>query len=182
MLKTRGLDASMPARGALRACYDVAVTALMLSRRESLSDGAGSCSPARHAAELHRVSGALHRIAESECNYNFACGHCRGDGCSACAETGSTLGRKMLRLRAGAEAIAKHYGLLPYFQTDPRGCSLYLIPSDIVPQSWADVPGDPLERYVYPNEAKSPPTLDTLRRRWIEANHTRGHAVARVGR
>ena len=204
-----GLEASAPQRGALRDCHEVAATATLLAARLLAHRFSGEPEDwhqqdaARHAAELHRVSGALHRIAERECNEGRACGLCGGEGrihagqvkaserdpskpldyeCHACAGHGTRDGRQLARLRSAAEEIAKRYGLVPYFQTDPRGCALYLIHSDIVPQSWAAVPGDPLERYVYPNEAKSPPTLDTLRRRWIEANYTRGHAVVRVGR
>jgi len=101
--------------------------------------------------------------------------------CPTCAGSGSTTGRREARLQRDAQAIAEHYGLRAYFQGDPRGCSLYLMDPASVPKSWAGVPGEPLEAYVYDSEAKNPPTLETLQHRWIAANYNHGHAVVRLG-
>lgn len=101
--------------------------------------------------------------------------------CRSCAGHGTTIGRRLERLRADATAIAEHYGLRVYFQTDPRGCSLYLIDPAIIPTPRELVVSG---AYRYPSD---PPDWDqsmTARvvDRWIEANYTRGHAVVRLGR
>ena len=200
----RGLDADVPQTGIAADAYNVAATSSILKGHAPPADG--WLAPARHAVALHRISGKLHRIAERECSEDLTCHVCGGDGegpsenftgegraaaqrlgvkggtCDTCAGTGSTLGKREARLREDAREIAAHYGLRVYFQTDPRGCSLYLIDPEIVPKSVALVPGEPLEPHVYHGEEKSIPALATLQERWIEANYNRGHAVTRLGR
>lgn len=112
---------------------------------------------AREAVELHRISTRLHRFAERLCNEPLLiCRACDGTGsvitsvsdewdpatpypdeppaqdtnCPACAGRGNTLGRRETKNEARAQEIAKAYGLRCYFQTDPRGCALYLIPNE----------------------------------------------------
>lgn len=180
----------IPQSGRAADAYRVAVTAGVLHHREDDQDFYPS---AHQATLLHLISGQLHRIAERECNEDLTCKRCGGDGfttrstsdsrvqdhadCPRCAGTGSRLGKREARLRAQAQEIAGHYGLRCYFQTDPRGCSLYLIDPADLPQSW-----DGQRAYVYRDEANNLPPLAVLQSRWIEANYTRGHAVGRIGR
>lgn len=135
----------------------------------------GAFQVGRHAVALHVISGKLHRIAERQCNEDLTCRQCEGVGntfwpqeqyyghanpthtCLPCAGKGNTLGRKEAKLEAGAKEIAAHYGLVVYFQTDPRGCALYLI---------SETPAGMGERE---------------RREWVSSNYTRGHAVVRLG-
>lgn len=195
-----GLEANVPERGATVDCYSVACTAVLL---ESKRDRGNGYQAARHAVTLHRISGLLHRLAERECNEDLNCPKCDGTGeripgadaalgmggklnaeqrrhgivCRACAGDGRTLGRQKARLRAGADDIAAHYGLRCYFQTDCRGCSLYLIdPADIPAAS------ELAKRDV--SHACSPNAAEYLRspEAWIESNYNRGHAVGRIGR
>lgn len=190
------LERDVPQTGILADAYHVATTAMLL--RAARPDGP-TWEAARHAVTLHRISGWLHRLAERQCNEDLTCRECDGSGyplttaygkpardansaCRACAGRGVSTGRREARLEAEAQAIAEHYGMVCYFQGDPRGCSLYLIDPETVPQSWAGVPGEPLERYVYDREATNPPPLATLQARWIAANYNRGHAIVRVGR
>ena len=125
----------------------LARVAVLLARRAennaSLSVGG---YPAPHAQELCMVSRSLSRIAERGCNEERGCKVCKGAGqvtcrtgahgaltvldCQACAGTGSVDGKRERRLEAKAQAIAVLYGLRCYFQGDPRGAALYLIPAD----------------------------------------------------
>lgn len=172
----RGLDANAPQKGAAADCYAVATTATMLYGRAMNYQRTGAAqqsSPmfatARHAVTLHRISGQLHRLAEADCNgYHEETARERAE-------------RREARLRGEAQEVAGHYGLRCYFQTDPRGCALYLIAPEIVPGE--DAAGRyALTRYVYPNDKTHPASFADLQRRWIEANYTRGHAVVRMGR
>lgn len=191
-MTARGLSANAPRReGRAQDCYDVAVTALYLRNAvgpEFVAKHEGrEYAPARHAVELVRISGELNRLGVRQCNEDVTCPKCGGAGlygkdCRRCAGSGLTIGPRRAKLEGYAVEIATHYGLRCYFQTDPRGCALYLIDPASVPQSWAAIPGDPLERYVYGDEAKNPPTLAKLQERWIDANYTQGHAVTRLGR
>lgn len=183
-----GLGANAPERdGRAQDCYHVAQTALFVGRR--WKDGDWWSAAARHAVRLHTIAGALHRMSEAECNLDMTCPECRGEGypmrpggergrgaCRKCAGDGRTTGKRKARLRADAEEIAAHYGMRCYFQTDPRGCPLYLVPGEIVPEDWPT-----LKPYAYSGEL---PNHDRprLQARWIDANYTKGHAVARLGR
>jgi hypothetical protein len=203
--KRTALDSPVPSAGRASDAYEVACTALILLKAGSLRStewltDSPILAPARHATLLHIISGKLHRIAERQCNEDLACPQCHGEGvashpgdddypmsgkpgpCRACAGRGNTLGRRESKLERDATEIASHYGLRVYFQGDPRGCSLYLIDPAMVPKSWAAVPGDPLESYVYDRESANPPALEILQARWIAANYNRGHAVVRLGR
>lgn len=93
--------------------------------------------------------------------------------CRRCKGTGLTVGPRLRKLEAAANEIAEHYGLRCYFQTDPRGCALYLIDPTDVPAH-----GEDLHRYAY----GKPTPLAELQSRWIDANYSRGHAVVRLGR
>jgi hypothetical protein len=178
-----GLEIPAPEVGAGADAYQVACTALKL---RSMLSGPGDeksahrasmplCEPARHAVTLHRISGQLHRLDERRCNEDLTCKACGGDGvetlepghldrpgdtCTKCAGEGSTIGRRVERLRKQVRDIADHYGLVAYFQTDPRGCSLHLFESRVY-ETW---------------------TAEHLREQWIDCNYNRGHAVVRLGR
>lgn len=185
--KTRSaLDAEVPRSGRAADAYEVASTAATLraivehnAALPAASDG--RYATARHAVTLHRISGRLHRIAERECNGvpGYDCPKCKGDGwgCEKCGGTGDA--PATLRLRRQAREIAEHYGCRAYFQGDPRGCALYLVPESLLPATLADVP-DYLKGYA--SDADKPPTLEQYRERWIGANYNRGHAVTRLGR
>lgn len=181
-----GLDLDVPRSGRAADAYEVACTAVMLRDRapERLdADGPTKTDPplmsARHATALHVISGRLHRLAERQCNEDLTCAKCRGEGgsnmstCRACAGSGLTIGRTLARLERQATEIAAHYGCRAYFQGDPRGCALYLVPGEIVPNA-----GGELDRYAY----GKPTPFAMLQERWIEAHYTRGHAVSRLGR
>lgn len=183
-----GLDWNVPRDGRASDAYEVACTTLVLVNA-SIASGASApgYAPARHATRLHVISGLLHKLAERACNEDLTCPDCRGDGvldvlnedetsdCRACAGTGLATGRKLESLRADAREIASHYGLSCYFQTDPRGCSLYIIDPGVVP---ANIRAYSL--FQAPVYAKF--TDEELRREWIGANYNRGHAVTRLGR
>ncbi len=63
--------------------------------------------------ELQRISRALGRIGERQCN----------------EDVGDTLDKRERNLLAKAEKIAAKYGLRIYHQSDPRGWQVYLIPA-----------------------------------------------------
>jgi hypothetical protein len=175
---------------------DFGRTVQLLTRRSD-SDRA----PIADSVTLHKISGSLHRIAERECNEDLTCKTCGGDGeidrvlvpgrditgaaaatgkvhtsretCPKCKGEGTTTGPRSARLRARAEVLAGDYGLRCYFQTDPRGCALWLIDPATVP-----VTGSELDRLAY---GKPTPHAE-LQERWIDSNYTRGHAVTWFGR
>jgi len=172
-----GLELDAPRNGRAADAYEVACTALWLADRDwsESQPKAQRFSYARHATVLHMISGRLHRIAERNCNFSYACPDCggegkaggqfKGDDCRACAGRGSTTGRTEDRLEQQARDIAEHYRCRAYFQGDPRGCSLYLIPEEMIPGEKAATTGG----YVDARE-------------WISANYNRGHAVVRLGK
>jgi len=189
------LDTAVPSTGRAADAYEVACTAAMLHWLGWADDGPKpkpqAFESARHATLLHIISGRLHRIAERLCNEDLTCRACDGAGktsdaaspdveyhpavtrksCRACAGRGNTLGRSETRLEASAKAIADHYALRVYFQSDSRGCSLYLIDPDIVPKSLLAEYGAPTGDAMYRNAED-----------WVRSNYTRGHAVTRLGR
>lgn len=178
-----GLEARIPEKGRAADCYAVARTAQLLMEHaiaQTPKHEGRDYAPSRHACELHRISGALGGIAVRECNEDLTCERCGGAGqlpegedpygktCPQCAGDGRSLGKRKAKLRAAAEQIAEHYGFRCYFQTDPRGCALYLIDP-------ADAPAE--ARPMVGNAARERATAD-----WIDANYSRGHAVVRLGR
>ncbi len=122
----------------------LARVAVLLARR--YENAKGGASPVIDSIALCSLSRALSRIAERGCNEDRGCKVCKGDGqvtcragahgalavldCQACAGTGSMDGKRERKLEARAQAIACLYGLRCYFQGDPRGAALYLIPAD----------------------------------------------------
>ena len=104
----------------------------------------------KDADELQRISRALGRIAERQCNEDTGCPKCGGQGevapgqfgapmtkCRACGGTGDTLGPRESRLLLKANLIANRYGFRVYHQSDPRGWQVYLMPLD-TPQAEDD--------------------------------------------
>ena len=98
--------------------------------------------------ELQRISRALGRIGERQCNEDTGCRYCDSTGtlenaagepvpCDQCAGTGDTLGKRERNLLAKASKIAAQFGLRIYHQSDPRGWQVYLIPTTF-PQSEDD--------------------------------------------
>jgi hypothetical protein len=187
--KASALDADVPRTGRAADAYEVACTAATLARGiYPARPDAGIFAPARHAVTLHRISGHLHRLAERACNEDLTCPDCGGEGkaggqfkaddCRACAGHGTTVGRRLERLQADARQIAEHYGLQVYFQTDPRGCSLYLIDPAIVPGDLTT-----LDALMYESERTTQnfPSATKLQARWIDSHYDRGHAVVRLG-
>jgi len=67
-----------------------------------------------HLEELKKISGKLHRLGENSCNY------------------GLTPRREKVeeRLEKRAGEIAGELGFRFYYQRDPRGCPVYLVPAD----------------------------------------------------
>lgn len=161
----------------------LASTAVFLARRSA------NTFAAQDAQDLHRLSGTLHRIAERQCNEDLACPKCDGDGrmdpkyaptrrdCKACAGTGSIVGKREAKAETRVREIAAAYNCRAYFQGDPRGCAVTLVPEEIIP---TDVAG--LAQYVYDCDKLKPATLADLQARWIDSNYTRGFAVPRLGR
>jgi len=163
--------------------YEVACTASFLRDRLRVSGEHYPMQAARHAVTLHRISGRLHRIAEHECNGDpgYDCPKCNGNGwdCKSCGGTGDA--PRTRKLRADAELVAGYYRCRAYFQGDPRGCSIYLVPEEAIPAV------ERLGQYVYdcdgPNPDPTTPEMrEKLRARWIDANYTQGRAIVRLGR
>ena len=122
-----GLEYVPPRNSKAEGYQDVAWTCAMLYER---AHPVGFLSKApilpgrvsRHAVALHVISGKLHRLAENRCTY----------GLSKHQETAEA------NLTRAANEIAAHYGCRAYVQGDPRGCSLYLIPAELHPESEDD--------------------------------------------
>ena len=160
-----GLDLEAPEKdGRARDAWEVARTGMMLllhaeaRDREALGANWLGHVAARHAVNLHIISGKLHRIAEAACN---------GD-----PSRGALL--REARLQRQAQDIVEAYGLRCYFQADPRGCALYLIPNEIVPTRYGDLYRGAI--------GDCQPSTEQLQHDWIDSNYTRGHAVVRLGR
>lgn len=178
----------------------IAATAALLAFRGARLEPAVPDRVARDSAtELHRIATRLHRIAERQCNEDLTCRNCKGEGmeptksgkgyatkkngaairCKPCAGTGNTLGRTEKRLEARAVELAAAYRMRVYFQGDPRGCPLYLVPEEIIPEC-KNAGLAELDRYRYDCDKNKPATLADLQSRWIDSNYTRGHAVPHV--
>jgi len=126
---------------------------------------------------LQKCARILHRIAEDSCNYDTGCPKCSGEGCKACGMTGDTNGPREARNERRVMEIAARYNMRAYFQTDPRGWPIYLIPVEDIPAA------ERLGQYVYtsdgpkildPTDRK---TREKLQARWIGSNYNRGFAV-----
>lgn len=159
------------------------LSALLERRRLNLK-----LEPYRNAADdagdLRAIASKLHRWSERQCNEDLTCPNCRGEGqfgpdderCKQCAGRGNTLGRREARAEERAREIASAYRMRAYFQGDPRGCPLYLIPEENVPTD-----GETLGTYC--GAFDGPATtraemLEVLQARWIASNYSgRGVAV-----
>ncbi len=64
--------------------------------------------------ELRKISNSLHSLNECACNYGLT----------------ERQEKREKRLEEKAQIIAKELDLAVYFQGDPRGCALYLVPKD----------------------------------------------------
>lgn len=91
---------------------------------------------------LVRASATLHTWAEHECNGTIqrdeATGKCAWHSSYDGKRIGTTSDRET-GARKRVEEVCKRYGLTAYFQTDPRGCALYLLRPGDVPPDGADV-------------------------------------------
>jgi hypothetical protein len=93
------------------------------------------------AVALRRISLALRRWYEHECNGAIQRDGDRGDGVPYWHSTHD--GRKLYRapdrergaLRRMADIMARYPGLTAYVQGDPRGCALYILRPSDVPES-----------------------------------------------
>jgi hypothetical protein len=65
--------------------------------------------------ELRKISRSLHHLAEAACNYGLT----------------PRQEKRQERLESNASALAVTLGLKAYFQGDPRGCALYLVPEGL---------------------------------------------------
>jgi hypothetical protein len=84
---------------------------------------------------LVRASATLHTWAEHECNGTIQRCELTDEPYWYSPHTGKRIDRTSDRetgARKRVQAICMHYNLVPYFQTDPRGCALYLLrPGDV---------------------------------------------------
>lgn len=158
-------------------------TAALLERRR-INFHLENRNAADDAAELHAIARRLHRYDERNCCEDLTCRACGGDGfttrstsdsrvqehddCRKCAGKGHTLGRREARAEARAREIAGAYKMRAYFQGDPRGCPLYLIPEEAVPVEMDAFP-DYLKGYA--SDKAHPPTLADLQGRWLSSNY-----------
>ena len=93
----------------------------------------------KDACALRRISMTLRRWYEHECNGAIQRDGDRGDGLPFWHNTDT--GRKICRVpdrERGAlkrldKIMASYPNLKPYIQSDPRGCSVYLLRPDDVP-------------------------------------------------
>lgn len=88
------------------------------------------------AAALVRASATLHTWGEHECNGAIQ----RDETTGRCAWYNTNTGKRIAFTSdretgavKRAKAIAARYGLTAYYQTDPRGCALYLVRLGDVP-------------------------------------------------
>ena len=66
----------------------------------------------RRLGELRRISKSLHGLSENACNYGLT----------------PRQEKREKNLEKQAEKLADELGFQVYFQGDPRGCALYLLP------------------------------------------------------
>lgn len=65
--------------------------------------------------ELRKISRSLHRLSECSCNYGLT----------------DRQEKRKERLEKKAVELGKELGFKVYFQGDPRGCALYLVPPEL---------------------------------------------------
>ena len=103
--------------------FAVALLSSFLSGLQTMltsRDDQNGRSAAHAAVELRRIAGRLSAIAVRECNGYQGWNHLQDVKAQQRDERAET------RLRIHAQAIAAEFGLEVYFQTDPRGCPMYL--------------------------------------------------------
>jgi hypothetical protein len=145
------------------AALSLARIATLLERRGSSQSRLepGRYNSANDAADLAALARKLHRISERKC----------------CEDVGESLDAREARAEAKAREIAARYNLRTYFQGDPRGCPLYLIPEEVVPVA------ERLGEYAYDCDGPTPDPTNTemrkkLQARWIDSNYnSKGIAV-----
>lgn len=94
--------------------------ALLATYLGQFGDRGFSRNHAHAAVELRRIAGRLSAIAVRECNGYRTWDHKHDEKAEQRDERAET------RLRIHAQTIAAEFGLEVYFQTDPRGCPMYL--------------------------------------------------------
>ena len=81
------------------------------------------CSAVLHTWAEHECNGAIQRDEDTDKPYWHSTYDGKRIGLTPDRETGA---------RKSVESICAFYNLTPYFQTDPRGCALYLLrPGDV---------------------------------------------------
>ncbi len=108
-------------------------------RRQNTDDGISDCDKdvcwfVEPALELQQIARRLHRLDEHGCNY----------GLTDAQETRrARLESKAQRICTASKPFVSQFGpssyLIAYHQGDPRGCSLYIVPS------WYLAKGRPVE-------------------------------------
>lgn len=73
-----------------------------------------ACLLGTKALKMQAIARSLHRLQEASCNVSLTPGQ----------------EKRLDRLVAEAEALAKQAGLILYYQSDPRGWPLYLLRPD----------------------------------------------------
>jgi len=69
----------------------------------------------RRLGELRKISRSLHRLSENDCNYGLT----------------DRQEKREQKLEKRAAELAVELGFQAYFQGDPRGCALYLVPANL---------------------------------------------------
>ena len=109
-------------------------------KQNSISQVRGLGIEVDDAWALRRISMTLHRWYEHECNGAIQRDGDRGDGLPFWHSTYD--GRKLYRapdrerdaLKRLADIMARYPDLTPYVQGDPRGCALYILRPNDVPE------------------------------------------------
>lgn len=115
-------------------------------RTANLAKRLSPCGIASHLPELLKIERTLHRWSEDECN-----GHRTRDTDGqtykhyGTGTSGPFLTVKCRDLETAAlkrlKQLSEGRGFQFYYQSDPRGCALYLVPNDVVPE------GESIDRY-----------------------------------